>query len=227
MKTPGAGMGQVIDLALQEALVLGLHTLASDRRAIEELVGREDTLRNNTADAWKASLRAALVEMLDPGSDQYCDVLLGYPVGSGIARLPALSIVVDGGGENQGETVCGNLIREGYEFVGPNQELWATTELGAGQTSTLQIGAWSTAPERSALLIAAAQWALYQQQTRLLERGIHEISYRRGGQEVAPEMEPRVAWMPMLMVTLNWTFRESSRRLVPNRVRILRGTPST
>lgn len=225
MKTPGAAMGQVIDLAIQEALVLGLMTLASDERAIEEMIGRDDQLVHNTAVEWKRALKAALRDMFDPNSDNYCNVLLGYPEPKGVARLPVLSVVADGGGENAAEAVVGNLIRESCAFVGPNQELWSTFEFGTGQTTTLQIDAWSPAPERSALLIAAAQLALHQQQYRLAEHGIHEISYRRGGQEVDPNFEPRVAYMPMLMVTCSWTWRTTTRRLVPNRVNIRRGTP--
>lgn len=221
-------MSQAMDLALQEALVLGLHTLASDQRAVEELVGREDSLRHNTANEWRRALRDALLDMLDTRSDLYCPVMLGYPSPPGSCKLPTISIVVESGGENPAETVVGNVLHARYTgLVGPAQELFEILATGAGQTTVLQVGAWSPAPERSSLLIAAVKWALYQQQEQLQERGVHELSFREGGVEVSPEMEPRVAYVPMLTVTMSWTFRQTHRRKVPNRWTLARGQFST
>lgn len=221
------GMGAVVDLLVQEALVIGLHTLASDRRAIEELVGRNDALRHNTGDEWRKSLRDALRDMLNPKSDQYAEVIIGWPIPGGGSRLPAISIVEQGGGENASELVVGNLLGVSDEFHGPNQEVWRTTRIGGGYRSSIQIGAWSTAPERSVLLRAAVVWALYEQQDALADRGVHELSIQLGGAEVSPDLEPRVAWVPMVDLTLNWTLSQSQRERVPNRVRLLAGTFST
>lgn len=227
MSAPGAGMGAVISLALQEALVVGLHTLASDVRAIEEMIGRSDELRHNSTEEWRRSLVAAMLEMLDPRNGGYADVLIGYPVPFGTSRLPALSIVEQSGGENPSELLVGNLIGRTCEFHGPNQEAWRTTYTGGGHTTSVQIGAWTISPERSMLLRAAAIWSLYEMQDMLESRGVHELSIRTGGAEVSPDLEPRVAYVPMVDATLMWTLRQSSRMKVPNRVTIRPGTFST
>jgi hypothetical protein len=227
MIVPGAGSNAVPVLSLQEALVIGLQTLRSDQRAIEELIGRQDSLRHNTANEWRRALTAAMLEMLDPSSDQFAEVLIGYPTPPGKARLPAISLVVDSGGENPAEAVAGNILRVSSEFHGPDQEAWETTEIGAGQRTTVQIGAWSPAPERGILLTAAVKWCLYFAQDLLKQRGIHEVSYTEGGVQVPPELEPRVAYCPMVSATMLWTFRETVRRKVPNRVSLRRMTVST
>jgi hypothetical protein len=219
--TPGAEVGLVMTLAMQEAIVNGLAILAEDRHAVEVMVGRSDSLLYSSADEWRDALRAALYEMIDPGNDQHADVLIGYPSPPGECRLPAISIVTQSGGENVSEAVCGDLLRTSYDFHGPNQELWKTSEYGAGQTSTLEIGAWSPAPERAELLIAAVKHVLYQQKPLLLARGIHDLSYREGSAPVEPSLEPRVAHCPMLSVTMGWTFRTATRRKVPNRATLI------
>lgn len=206
---------------MQEAIVVGLQTLRSDARAVEELIGREDELRHNSANEWRRALRGALLQMLDPSSDQYAEVLIGYPTPMGSARLPAISLIVDSGGENAAEAVADNVLRVSSAFHGPNQEIWETTEIGAGQRSVVQIGSWSPSPERSTLLVAAVKWSLYAMQELLTGRGIHEVSFSEGGVEVSKDLEPRVAYVPMISATLLWTFRESVRRKVPNRVRVL------
>lgn len=223
---PGDGVGAVPILHLQESLTVALQSLRSDDRAIYELLGRRDLLQYRSTDRWRLALHDALIEMLDPSTDQCIDLRIGYPESGGAAHLPCVSLVVDGGGENDAEAVAGNVLRVSSEFHGPNQELWETTEIGAGQRSVVQIGAWSPAPERSMLLIAAIKWALYFIQDRLKANGIHSLTFTEGG--VAPgELDPRVAYVPIVSATILWTFRESSRQLVPNRVRILPPTYST
>lgn len=229
MTVPGAGVGAVPVLALQESLVIGLQTLRGDRRAIDELIGRDDRLRHNTADEWRRSLAAALLDMLDPGSDHFAAIDIGYPTSPDGTppHLPAISLVVTGGGENQAEAVAGNVLRVSSEFHGPNQEAWQTTEIGAGQRTVVEIGAWSPAPERALLLQGAIKWCLYFAQDLLRIRGIHEVSFTENGVTVSPEMEPRVAFLPIVSATLLWTFRESNRRKIANRLTILPAKFST
>lgn len=221
-------LGMIPELALQEAILLGLNALASDVRAIDELVGFDSDLRHTGGDEWRRALRDALLEMVDPSSDLYCDVRIGYPVPPGQAKMPAISIVVESGGENEAEAVIGDVQHVSYsDLIGPDQTLYETLTIGSGQTSVIQVGAWATSPERSALLRAAIKWALYQQKDRLITRGVHEISFSESGFEVSPDLEPRVAFVPTVNVRMNWTFSLSSRRKVPNRVRLARGRFST
>lgn len=218
MTLPGHGLGLSPVLLIQETLYVGFAVLASERRSMDELFARDDGLRHNTTAEWRKALREALLEMVDPTSPSFCEILPNYPAPGGAARLPVVSIIDEGGGESGTETVAGDLLRKSFEFHGPNQELWSTTEIGAGHRTQLQIGAWALAPEAALALHAAIQWVLYRLKPDLLERGIKEISWTTGKAEPSPELEPRVAMVPMLNLSLNWTFRSSYRKKVPNRV---------
>lgn len=235
--TLGAGHNIVPELVVQEALVVGLHKLVQDEQALDELVSRVDTLYNGSQDTWTKALRDALREMLDPSSQQYVRVTVGYP--RGIEQTPALAVVLEGGGENVAEALCGDEGRRTYTLTRTytgNLEATAANVpdtqsilhrdriMETGQTSTLQVSAWTTAPERSLLLQAAAKWALFHQKGRMAEQGIHEITWRAGGVEVSPDFEPRISYLPMLILTINWTYRETRRDVAPNRVTL--GTPT-
>lgn len=220
----GVGLALSPVLAMQEALTIGLHTLGSDEYAIEELFRRGDALQYANVDRWAKALRAGLLDMLDPSSDEYCQVLTGYPAPWGVAKLPAISLVSEGGGENPSELVIGNVLRVFTELHGPNQEAWETTEIGAGHTTTIEIACWHPAVELAQVLGGAVRWALYQQREALADRGVHELSIRELGDQAAPQMEPRVSIVPTFSVSFNWTYRQSHRQLVPNRVTIERGS---
>jgi hypothetical protein len=217
----GAGMNIIPELAVQEALVLGLHQLAQDPKAINEMVQRLDKLKRGTQDGWEKALRDALIEMLTPSNDNYLQVLLGYPLG--IEDLPALSIILASGGENEGEAVVADTLHTSWKLIQPGSRSERSQVLGTGKVSTVQIGAWSTAPERSLLLQAAAHWALFSNKGLLQERGVHEVTYQEGGAEPEEDMIPRVAYVPMITATLKWTFRVTHRDIVPNRVTICPG----
>jgi hypothetical protein len=219
----GAGMGIVPVYAVREALVNGIAVLVSDERAMLEMVGRSDALAHARTDEWQREMVRAIRALADPQSPLYAEVRLGYPVPLEQAHLPALSIVEASGGEN-GENVHGDVLRESYHFVGPDQELWATTEVGTGYSSRLQIGAWAEHPETAMVLHAMSKWAMYQQKDRLFERGVHDVSIQTDGSELDPRMGPRVTYVPMVSVSLSWTLRQSFRRKIPNRVSSVTGT---
>lgn len=222
MITPGAASAEAVDLLVQEAIVLGLGALAQERRAQLELVDRSDALRLNTASDWRRQLQGALSELLDPAEDRCVlgNVLLGYPSPGGEARLPAISILRQSGGEDASKATIGNVIREWTEPHGPNDERWLTMEFGCVHTSTIQIGAWAPQPELGILLIAAVRWALYQQTQRLVEHGVHDITTRDGGVEPSEDLYPRVGYVPMVTLTCSWMFRQTTRGRCPNRVTI-------
>ena len=203
---------------------------------VNELVQRLDTLKRGTQDTWEKTLRDALREMLDPESQRYVEVMIGYPLG--IAQYPALSIVLDSGGENTGEAIAGdehhrfNTISKPTAVSPPTVATVPITEhlltrnrvMGTGETSVVQIAAWAVAPERSLLLQAAARWALFHEKGLFQKRGVHDITWREGGVEPSEELAPRIAYLPMLIVTLSWTFRETRRERAANRVTIGAGT---
>lgn len=222
------GTMAAVDLLLQEAIVVGLHTLVEDDRAMDELLAREDLLQFGTADAWRDALKAALIDALDPESDGYVQVLIGWPVPWGAARLPAISLVVQGGGTTS--DCVGDEIRTATDhvLVGADQELFETIEEGRAATTTIQVTTWTPAPELTTVLDAAVAWAIQRQQPALLDKGVMEIDIRdAAAMEVSMELEPRVSYVPARAVTLDWTRGQSYRRKVPNRVRLLAPTPIT
>lgn len=223
----GAGMGIVPVFALREALVNGMQVLASDERSIREMVHRDDALLYSRTEEWEQDLLQAVRDLADPYSKRHAELLLAYPAPLESAHLPAVSIIEEGGGENPAELLTGDLVRESYNFVGPNQELWATTEIGGGYQSTVQIGAWAVQSETAMVLHAMCKWALLQQKDALSERGVHDLSIRTGGVEVDPQLRPRVAFVPMITATLSWLLRQSDRRKVPNRIVMLAPTFSS
>lgn len=217
-------MTQAVDLLLQEAIVLGLAALAEDRRAIEELIGRRDALRHNSSDEWREALRAVVRELATPSSPNYVPVLLGYPSPGGAARLPAVAIVKATGGENPAELAVGDVLDHRVEVIGTGEASTAieTTTYGGGATTTVQITTWADAPELSAVIHAAVAWALQNQKQRLQDLGVHELSWSDGG--VQSDLDPRVAYVPLLSCTVGWTQQQSHRRKVPNRIRFLNPT---
>lgn len=239
----GMGHNLVPELAVQEALVRGLALLAQDEQAVDELLSRLDTLRNGSADEWLAEQRAALLDMIDPSSDRFATVLLGHPVDA--AALPCFGITDQGGGENTSESVAGDELHRYYTLireseldpplaprladpalrlpteVKPNESICIRHQvMGTGEQSTIEISAWAVAPERALLLQAAARWAIFHNKGLLSERGVHEVTWRTGAFAPASEMEPRLGYVPTLTLTLSWTYRETRRKIVPNRVTI-------
>lgn len=222
------GTMAAVDLLLQEAIVVGLHALVEDDRAMNELLARDDLLRFNSGNAWRDALKAALRNALDPSSDAYVQVLIGWPVPWGAARLPAISLVMQGGSTTS--DCIGDEIRTATDhvLVGPDQELFETVEEGRAASTTVQVTTWAPEPELTTVLDAAVAWAIQRQQPELMDKGITEIDIRDAAAlEVDPSMEPRVAYVPARAVTLEWTRGQSYRRKAPNRVTLLAPTPIT
>lgn len=228
----GMGHNLVPELAVQEALVIGLHQLVQDEFAVDELLSRLDVLRNASADEWVRDQRTALLEMLDPSNEHYVNVLIGHPMTAD--QLPCIGITDEGGGENVAESVAGDELHRYYKLIRtsdvspPVASAVADDEsvcvrhqvMGTGEQSTIEVSCWAVAPERALLLQAAARWAIFHNKGLLTERGIHEVSWRTSAFAPAVEMEPRLGYVPTLTLTLSWTYRQTRRKIVPNRVTI-------
>lgn len=232
----GASMNLIPELAFQEAIEVGLVKLTQDEFHMEELVRREDALLRGTQDGWADELREVLREMTDPRSPHRVTVGIGYP--DDPAQLPYVSILLADGGENTAEAQVGDLEGHSYTLTrttsanpatvaatGVRESLLVRTEhRGTGVTSQLQVGVWDVSKERAVLLHAAVQWAIFGEKGKLFERGVHDITWRQSGMEVQTDLDPRLTYVPMHTFTISWTYRRSTKRVVPNRITVNTGT---
>lgn len=236
----GAGNVFSPEMAIQEALLAGLGRLAENLGALEHLVARSDSLRLGTGRTWTKDAIEALRDMADPRSDRFVQVLPGMPMKT--AQLPCWGIVLDGGGDNLGEAVMGDILSVRYEKRGPPTEpavgipapgstektkipnLYKITTYGIGQTHTVQVSSWAVEPQRAFILHAAARWALHERRGLLTRQGIHEIVLNESGFAQSPDLEPRVGYVPVISARISWTWTREVAELAPNRIRFL--TPS-
>lgn len=218
----GAGMNIVPELQVRQMLMEELYKLASDEIAIEEVVSRIDDLRQGTQEAWTKDLTAALKDLLDPGSRNPLWVKVGYPLTE--AELPCISIVNDGGSEDERGAVMGDILDVSYQLMGTQSFKYTT--LGVDQISHVQVGSWATAPELALLMDAAVRFAAFRGKGALDAAGVWEVGFTNAGfPNPAPELLPRVGYVPMTRIQLQWTYRTTLREgPVPNSARVRTGT---
>ncbi len=113
MKQYGAGQNIVPELAIQEALQIGLYELAGDPAALEECVQRSDGLRYSTAEEWRREMVEAARIMLDPAAPGALRISLSYA--EAIAAMPSISIELAEDNEDQGEATMGDELGRWYE----------------------------------------------------------------------------------------------------------------
>lgn len=226
----GAGMNLVPELAVMEALVLGMQLLAEDPDAAAECVDRLDAMAHHDPEDWRRGLIDELKRMLTPGNDSSLNIFVGFD--AAVANMPAIHLENAGGGENTAEAEVGDLIGEFYTLRNQvdvvTDDLLDTEHLavqhqvnGVGQTTQVVIGCWDPAPERALLIQAAARWALFAMRGHLQTRGVHEFSWSESAIVPSGDMDPRpTSYVPTLTLTLHWTFRATESKIVPNRFRV-------
>jgi len=240
----GAGMNLTPELDVRAVLLTGLHELANDRKAIDELVNRVDALNDGSQDTWTADLRKELLRLLDPNSGSYVLIRVGYPTEH--AHLPALSLVLGNANENDGGAVIGDTLSRTYDRVGavptppasivtpsgqligltplpdplggtdypagePQQRVYQNTQIGTDWSSTVEVGCWSVAVETALLLQAMARWALFRGKGQLQKAGVYDIRFDEGGAQPDERLEPRVGYVPIIRIHLDWTYRQTRR----------------
>ncbi len=228
-KVRGAGMNMVPEFDVRALLITGLAVLAGDAERIGEIVRRVDVLRQGSQDEWEKDLTKALRRVLDPREATFVRVLIGYP--DDAAHLPCISVTYESGSEDQAGAVHGDVLRRRSEVIGSGDSLRVqrVTELGIDRTSVVQIGCWSPAPELSLLLQAAVTNVLLVHKGQLSAAGVHDVSLADGGAptDQQTQIDLRVAYVPLVVVTLGWTYRTTRRKLVPNSATLLAPTFET
>lgn len=238
----GVGANMIGELDVRAIILSGLHELANDPENLDLIVRRADELLQGSQESWSQQLRGELLAMLDPRSDRYVQVQVGYPLPN--AHLPWVSLVLDDAGENDAESVVGDVEAVSYEtfgtFVPPkslpsgvsieplpdptqnqgqNPRIERVTTTGTGWKTTIQIGCWHVAPEGSLLLQTAVRWALFR--GKLTGAGVHQVDFAEGGVHPDPKIHPRVGYVPMIRATLLWTYTQRIREAaVPGRITV-------
>lgn len=236
-KQVGAIHNIVPSLALQEIITIGFAMLAQDEYAIGEVVRRVDELKRGTQDPWTLAMREEVRKLADPSEQQCAQVFIGDP--AGIEHLPCVAISENGGNENTSEAVAGDehhrfyeLVRETSidpplpETVPDNESICIRHQvMGTGANTTLEASCWAVVPERAILLQSMVIWCVTNPtlKGRLKGAGVHDITWRTGGTRPAQQLEPRLGVLPNVTVTLSWTFRQTLREQVANRVTVRSG----
>lgn len=223
MTTPprhlGSGHTLVPELLVRQVLLEGLVELAGDRFRQDEIFGRVDDMLQGTQDDWNQEMRTALLQMVRPGALGGIRVAVGYPHAE--ARLPHVSIVTEAGSEEGGQATMGDVLHRTFDEDTGTQHLVKGTEW----SSVVQIGSWATSGEASTLLAQMVRNVVFEKKGSLIAAGVRELTLSETGFQPGDEHWPRVMWVPMLRVNMEWTFRQTMRRRpVPTSFQISRTT---
>lgn len=213
------------DMLLRQVLHEGLSYLAADPQRVADLYGRFDTLASGSQADMLADFSAGLQALVAWGGDNALQIVLGYPHDD--AALPLVSIVHDAGSEQPGAAMYNDLLAASHDLIGvDNIADWSTQDCvqhrhqAVDYTSQIQIGSWATSPEESWLIHEALRAVLLTDKGFLHKAGVMDVSVSESGFAPDTRMRPRVAWVPMLSVRMDWQMRQTSRTKVPSRARV-------
>lgn len=213
------------DMMLRQVLHEGLAYLASDPQRVADLYGRFDDLSSGSQADMLADFTAALKELVAWGSDTALRIHLGYPQDDAV--LPCISIVHDAGSEQPGTATYNDLLAASHDLQGVDDiDDWSTQNCiqyrhqGVDYTSQLQLGSWATSPEESWLIHEAVRAVLLTDKGPMRKAGIMDVNVSESGFAPDNRMRPRVAWVPMLSLRLDWFMRQTSRIKVPSRAKV-------
>jgi len=221
LRPAGAGMTFVPELQVRQLLIEGMVELAGDRHRMDEMFGRVDALLQGTQNEWADEARAVFLELAKPGHRGGARVLVGYPPQE--ARLPALSIVEEGGAEDESQATFGDIMARQIETLGQseenedgeevgNQRLHEHIHIGCEWTSTLQLSTWATTPEVSVILHAVVKHLMLRLKGRLFRAGVQSVSLSDSGFQPNPDLYPRTGYVPVVRCTMHWTSRQTRRK---------------
>jgi hypothetical protein len=108
----------------------------------------------------------------------------------------------------------------------PTHRVHRITTTGTGWNGSVQVGCWAASPEAALLLQAAVRWAIFRRKGDLAKAGVHDITLSEGGVVPDERLEPRVGYVPMITVAMDWTYRQTRRSgPVPTGINLLPGSP--
>lgn len=200
---------------MRQVLLEGLVLLAGDTPAMDELFDRVDTLYGSTALVWADDMRRMLKALLlDNPTAGGLRVGIGEPTTEAV--LPFISIVPDGGHENEDESNAGQLLSTSRKVVGvPNPDDPTASTLsvvrteGVGWVSEVVIGSWSRSVEQALLMHAVVRHVLFLGRGQLQTGGVHQCLFSDSGFTPSKKIFPEPGYVPTLRVSLSWTLRAS------------------
>jgi hypothetical protein len=225
-KHQGSGSSPVPELLVRQVLREGFVEAVEDDLLLTEVFTRQDDLLQGSQDSWLDDMKASFRRMV---LEDVIGIHVGYP--DDVARLPYVSIVLEGGLEDEGAAVLGDVLGVDYEAIGtgtdedgettypvdddgvPTYRSYQHTVVGCEETTTLQIGTWTLAPEDSLLLHAMVRAVLFRHKRRLEGAGINELTFSDSGfQPGQPPWEGHVGYVPLVRCTMRWTRRQTLRQ---------------
>jgi hypothetical protein len=211
----GAGSNPIPELLIRQVLREGYHEAIEDDALLADIFRRADDLPQGTHDQWLEDMKASFRSMVIGGQ---IGMDVGYP--DDVANLPYIGIVLEGGSEDESQAAFGDVLGRDYELVGDPAnvdpasgefaKLYEHTTIGCEETTTVQVSAWSLAPEDSLLLHAINRALLMRHKRRLEDAGINDITFSDSG--FVPGQHPfegRVGFVPMTRCTMRWTRRQT------------------
>ncbi len=222
-----SGMLFVPELLVREIVLEGLFELAGDKFRLDEMFGRHDeSLHTGTSTEWLLEMKQTFRKMLDETSHGIT-VGVGYPHAE--AHLPFVSIVTEGGSEDDASAAMGDMHGRGAETIGTAGEddyrVVDHRHIGIDWNTTVQIGAWCTAPEQSAVLHSVLLNLMFRHKGRMVEGGPRDVRLSQGAFEPNQTLHPRTSYVPVVSARLSSTMIQTRRTdNAPHVVSVLPGT---
>lgn len=216
-KHQGAGSNPIPEMLIRQVLHEGFVEAVEDDLLLTEVFGRVDDLLQGSQDQWLEDMKVEFRRMV---AENEIAIHVGYP--DDIARLPYVSIILEGGHEDEGQATLGDMLGVDYEVVGnvgevdadgvPTFRSYQHTIVGCEEVTTIQIGSWAAVPEASLLLHAMVRAILFRHKRRLEDAGINELTFSDSGfQPGQAPWEGHVGYVPLVRCTMRWTRRQTLR----------------
>ena len=201
------------EFAIREALINGFAELRNASAELVEFVSRFDNLPQGTQGVWNAQMREALLEVLDPESDNSLkNISLGYPSGDG--SLPWIGITIASDAEDTGSATIGDNLVTLYHGIGDaeidpdNYRLIKHKVKGVDFNASVEVSIWVTSPEMSLMLHEAVNYILMRSKGALAASGIRDTALSSAAFEPSPDMSPREGMVvPITRIALTYQRR--------------------
>ena len=214
----------VPEFVAREILIRGFAELINSEAQLTELLQRFDALPQGSQDGWLRQCREALLGAFDGAShNSIRDISLGHPGPD--AALPWIGVVQLGGNENVANATVGDNDVTLYERMGDpvtnpdGYRLIRHKVKSTDRTATVEVAVWTTSNELSIILHDATRYVLDRHKGDFTAAGVRDITMVVEGMTPSPDMSPRVAYVPITRIIMQYQDRYTiTRDPVPTRM---------